>query len=177
MKKGIFPFKQKKGMAAIMEKESVILTKEGYEKLEEELNYLKSVKRNEISERIKVAREFGDLSENSEYEAAREEQANMESRILYIEEQLKNAHIMDSKTVSTKVVSVGTKVRIYDYDLEEEMEYSIVGKTESDPDQNKISDQSPLGIALLGNKKGAKVTVDAPGGSFICEIKEIKLAD
>ena len=118
-----------------MEKEPVILTKEGYEKLEEELNFLKSVKRNEISERIKVAREFGDLSENSEYEAAREEQANMESRILYIEEQLKHAHIMDSKTVSTKVVSVGTKVRVYDYDLEEEFEYSIVGKTESDPDQ------------------------------------------
>ena len=112
-----------------MEKEPVILTKEGYEKLEEELNFLKSVKRNEISERIKVAREFGDLSENKKYEAAREEQANMESRILYIEEQLKHAHIMDSKTVSTKVVSVGTKVRVYDYDLEEEFEYSIVGKT------------------------------------------------
>ena len=153
----------------------VILTKEGYAKLEEELNYLKAVKRNEISEKIKVAREFGDLSENSEYEAARNEQSIMESRISYIEEELKNAKIMDKKDIAKDVVSIGTKVTVYDHDLEEEIVYSIVGRTESDPSQNKISDQSPLGKALLGQKKGAVVTVDAPGGSFQCEIKKIQL--
>ena len=121
----------------------VILTKEGYRKLEEELSYLKAVKRNEISEKIKTAREFGDLSENSEYEAARNEQSIMEARIMYIEEQLKLAIVMDESSISTNVVSVGTKVTVYDHEFDEKAVYTIVGKTEADPAENKISDQSP----------------------------------
>ena len=118
---------------------SVILTKEGLKKLEEELYYLKSVKRNEVSEKIRIAKEFGDLSENSEYNAAREEQSIMEGRINYIEEQLKNVKILDESELSNDTVSVGTLVTVYDNSYGEEEEYLIVGRTESNPAENKIS--------------------------------------
>lgn len=151
----------------------VILTKEGLQKLEQELSTLKAEKRPEIAEKIKEAREFGDLSENSEYEAALDAQAKMEQRISYLEEQLKNAKVLDESEIDKDTVSVGSKVRILDLDMEEEEEYTIVGKTESDPAENKISDQSPLGQALIGKKKGATVTVDAPGGSYESKILDV----
>ncbi len=155
----------------------VILTKEGLKKLEEELYYLKSVKRNEVSEKIRVAKEFGDLSENSEYNAAREEQSIMEGRITYIEEQLKNAKILDESELSNDTVSVGTLVTVYDSSYDEEEEYLIVGRTESNPAENKISDQSPIGKALIGQKLGSTVTVEAPGGNFTVEIRRIRLPE
>ena len=127
----------------------VILTKEGLQKLEQELSTLKAEKRPEIAEKIKEAREFGDLSENSEYEAALDAQAKMEQRISYLEEQLKNAKVLDESEIDKDTVSVGSKVCILDLDMEEEEEYTIVGKTESDPAENKISDQSPLGLSLI----------------------------
>lgn len=155
----------------------VILTKEGLKKLEDELYYLKSVKRNEVSEKIRIAKEFGDLSENSEYNAAREEQSIMEGRITYIEEQLKNAKILDESELSNDIVSVGTLVTVYDNSYDEEEEYLIVGRTESNPAENKISDQSPIGKALIGQKLGSTVTVEAPGGSFTVEIRKIRLPE
>lgn len=155
----------------------VILTKEGLKKLEEELYYLKSVKRNEVSEKIRIAKEFGDLSENSEYNAAREEQSIMEGRITYIEEQLKNAKILDESELSSDTVSVGTIVTIYDNSYDEEEEYTIVGRTESNPADNKISDQSPIGKALIGQKLGSVVTVEAPGGNYTVEIRKIRLPE
>ena len=155
----------------------VILTKEGLKKLEEELYYLKSVKRNEVSEKIRIAKEFGDLSENSEYNASREEQSIMEGRITYIEEQLKNAKILDESELSSDTVSVGTIVTIYDNSYDEEEEYTIVGRTESNPAENKISDQSPIGKALIGQKLGSVVTVEAPGGNYTVEIRKIRLPE
>lgn len=151
----------------------VILTKEGLKQLEAELSNLKAVKRPEIAEKIKEAREFGDLSENSEYEAALDAQAKMEQRIGYLEEQLKNAKVLDESEIDKNTVSVGSRVRIKDLEMDEEEEYIIVGKTESDPAQNKISDQSPLGMALVGKKKGTTVTVDAPGGEYQCKILKV----
>ena len=156
---------------------SVILTKEGLKKLEEELYYLKSVKRNEVSEKIRIAKEFGDLSENSEYNAAREEQSIMEGRINYIEEQLKNVKILDESELSNDTVSVGTLVTVYDNSYGEEEEYLIVGRTESNPAENKISDQSPIGKALIGQILGSVVTVEAPGGSYTVEIRKIRIPD
>ena len=151
----------------------VILTKEGLIKLEEELSNLKAVKRPEIAEKIKEAREFGDLSENSEYEAALDAQVKMEQRIGYLEEQLKNAKVLDESEIDKNTVSVGSRVLIKDLEMREQEEYIIVGKTESDPAENKISDQSPLGMALMGNKKGAVVTVNAPGGEYQCKILNV----
>lgn len=153
--------------------EHLVLTKEGLKKLEEELSYLKVTQRPAIAEKIKEAREFGDLSENSEYEAALNAQAIMEARISYIEEQLKIAVVQDESDIDHTVVSVGSRVTVYDPDLDEEETYDIVGKTESDPLQNKISDQSPVGYALIGHKDGEQVTVAAPGGEYALIIKSV----
>lgn len=160
-----------------MSEETITLTKEGLQKLEEELNYLKSVKRNEISEKIKIAREFGDLSENSEYDAAREAQQEMEARIHYIEEQLKYVKIIDAGDIKGDVATVGTIVTVFDKDMDETVKYELVGKTEADPDLNRVSDQSPIGAALLDHKKGDVVVVDAPGGSYELVIKKIERAN
>lgn len=153
----------------------IVLTKEGLQKLEDELVYLKVTKRPEIAEKIKEARDFGDLSENSEYEAAINEQAMIEAQIHYIEEQLKVAIVLDHSELTTDVVSVGSVVSVYDFDFKEDAVYTIVGKTESDPEHNKVSDQSPIGKALMGQAKGAIVEVNAPGGAFKLEIKDISL--
>lgn len=150
------------------------MTREGLKNLEEELANLKAVKRPEIAEKIKEARDFGDLSENSEYEAALNAQAIMEARISYIEEQLKDVSIMEDSDIQHDVVSVGSRVTVYDAEMEEESVYDIVGKTESAPDQNKISDQSPFGRALIGKKLGSTVTVCAPAGDFEIEIRKIE---
>ena len=157
--------------------DSVVLTKEGVQNLEEELKYLIKVKRPEVGEKIRTAREFGDLSENAEYDAAQNELAIMEARIKDIEEILKVVVIVDKSDLTTEVVMVGSIVTIIDCEFPEdgEMVYTIVGKTESDPMNNKISDQSPVGKALLGHKKGDKVLVEAPGGSYEIEIVNISL--
>ncbi len=153
----------------------IYLTQEGLKKLEDELYYLKATKRGEVAERIKEARSHGDLSENSEYDAACEERAMVEARIRTLEEQLKNAQLVDQTDLKRDIVQIGSAVRVLDYEYNEEMVYSIVGMTESNPAQNKISDQSPVGKALLGRKVGETVVVTAPGGEYTYKILEIVL--
>lgn len=131
----------------------VMMTYEGLKKLEEELEYLKTEKRKEISERIKVALGYGDLSENSEYDEAKTEQAQVEMKILELENTLRNAKVIDEDEVDNKIVQVGNKVKVHDEEFDEDMEYTIVGPTEVDLAENKISNESPIGKALLGKKK------------------------
>lgn len=151
----------------------VVLTPAGLKKLEDELEYLKVEKRKEIAEKIKIARGFGDLSENAEYVAAKEEQGNMEIRIAEIKKILENAEIIDDSEISTDTVSIGSKVKVLDVEFEEEEEYFIVGSTEADPSQNKISDESPVGKALIGRKIGETVDVEIPSGTIAFKILEI----
>ncbi len=151
----------------------VILTDEGLKKLEEELESLKTVKRKEIAEKIKVALSFGDLSENSEYDEAKNEQAMVEARIAQIEAMLKNAKVIDDDDINTDVVSVGAKVKVLDLEFDEETEYQIVGSTETDPMNNRISDESPIGKGLVGHRVGDTVEVETPGGMLVFIIKGI----
>jgi len=151
----------------------IILTPEGLQKLEQELETLKVSGRKDIAEKIKIARGFGDLSENAEYDAAKDAQAAMEKRIGELEEMLKNVQVVQHSEVGTDVVSILSKVKVYDEDMDEEETYTIVGTTEADPDENKISDESPIGTALLGKKVGDIVEVETPGGSFELKIIEI----
>lgn len=157
--------------------EEVILTEEGYKELDQRLEYLKVTKRAEITERIKVAREFGDLSENAEYDAAKNEQAMIEGEILEIEEKLKNAKVIRDSDKKTGVVSLGSTVSLYDEEFDEQVEYQIVGTTEADPKAKpvaRISNESPVGKAVLGKKKGDAVLVDAPDGIIKMKILGIK---
>ena len=156
-----------------MEEKEVLLTKEGYENLEKELDFLKTEKRTEISERIKVALGFGDLSENSEYDEAKNAQAENEIKIAELENKLRYAKIIDESEINTKTVQVGNKVKIYDMEFEEELEYTIVGSTEVNLAENKISNESPIAKALLGAKKGATIEVNAPAGIIKYEIRKI----
>ena len=156
------------------EQPEVILTQEGFDKLEEELNYLKTEKRTEIAERIKVARGFGDLSENSEYDEAKNAQAENEQQIAELEVKIRNAKVIDSKEIDTKTVQIGNTVELYDEEFKEEIEYTIVGSTEVNLAENKISNESPIGKALLGRKKGEVVDVDAPDGIIKFKILDIK---
>lgn len=151
----------------------VILTSEGLEKLEKELEYLKTVKRQEVAAEIKVALGYGDLSENSEYDEAKNKQAQMEIRIVEIEAMLKNAKVIDEAEISTDTVSLGCTVTVYDVEFDEEIEYSIVGSTEADPSNGKISDESPVGSALLGKKVGDVVEIPAPAGSIEMKVVAI----
>ncbi|MEW6624132.1 MAG: transcription elongation factor GreA [Bacillota bacterium] len=160
-----------------MTTKDVILTVEGLKKLEEELNYLKSVKRQEVAERIKQAREFGDISENSEYEDAKHEQAFIEGRILTLEKKLRNAKLIDNDAVDTEVVSVGSKVRLKDLEFDDEFEYIIVGSMEADPAENKISNESPVGKALIGQTMGSTIAVNVPAGTVQYKILEISKQD
>lgn len=141
-----------------------LMTYEGIRKLENELEMLKTVKRKEITEKIKVALGFGDLSENAEYTEAKNEQGIVESRIVHLEQLLKNAEVVDESELPKDIVSVGSKVKVLDYDFDEEVEYRIVGSAEADPMANKISSESPVGKALLGKKKNAKVEAQTPNG-------------
>ena len=147
-----------------MENKQIMLTDEGLSKLENELEMLKTQKRQEVAEKIKVARGFGDLSENSEYDAAKEEQAQVEARIVQLENMLKNAKVIDQDDIDLTKVSIGTKVKVYDEEFDEELEYNIVGSTEADPDLFKISDESPVGRALIGRSIDDVVDVETPGG-------------
>ena len=157
-----------------MEEKEVILTKEGYDKLEEELNFLKTEKRAEIADRIKVALGFGDLSENSEYDEAKNAQAENEVRIAELENKLRHAKIIDEKEIDTETVQIGNIVKVLDMEFDEKIEYTIVGSTEVDLASNKISNESPLGSALLGARKNEVVEVNAPAGIIKYKILTIK---
>ena len=152
---------------------SITLTAEGVKQLEEELEYLKITKRKEITEKIKEARSYGDLSENAEYDAAKEAQAATEQRIVEIENMLKNAEVPDTSNTPKDVVSIFSTVKIFDVEFEEEMEYTIVGSIESDPSKNKISDESPIGKAVIGRKIGETVEAETPGGIIKLKILDI----
>ena len=151
-----------------------IMTYEGIKKLEEELEYFKTVRRKEITEKIKVALGYGDLSENSEYDEAKNDQAFNEGRIIQLENMLKNAVVVDESEIPTDKVSVGSIVKVMDYEFDEEVEYAIVGSAEADPMNFKISNESPVGSALLGKKVGDVVEVTVPSGVSKFEILEIR---
>jgi transcription elongation factor GreA len=152
----------------------VILTYEGLKKLEEELELLRGTKRMEIKERIKQALSFGDLSENSEYDEAKNEQAYVEGRIAQIESMLKHARVIDEEDVSTEKVTVGSKVKLLDMEFNEEVVYTIVGSTEADPSKFKISNESPVGSALMQKKKGNVIEVVVPAGILKFKILKIE---
>lgn len=149
------------------------LTAEGKRALEEEYEYLCKEKRQEVSEKIKVALGFGDLSENSEYDEAKNEQAQVESRIVELETMLKNYEIIDETNINTDVITIGSKVRVLDVEFNDECEYQIVGSTEANPLKGNISDESPVGKALLGKTVNDVVDVDTPGGSIKMRVLEI----
>ena len=157
-----------------MPQKEILLTYEGMKKLEEELEYLKTVKRREVAERIKVALGFGDLSENSEYDEAKNEQAQVEMKIVDLENKLRNVKIIDEDEIDTKTVQVGNKVQVLDMEYDEKVDYTIVGSTEVDLAENKISNESPIGAALLGKKKNEIVEVQTPGGML--EFKILKIS-
>lgn len=156
-----------------MSEKKIILTYSGLKELEEELQELKVVKRKEIAEIIKDARAQGDLSENAEYDAAKDEQGTIEARIAHLEKMLKNVEVIDEDEVDLSKISVGCKVRLYDFDLEEEVRFSIVGSAESAPLQGKISNESPVGEALLGLTVGQEALVDTPAGALKFKVLEI----
>ena len=158
-----------------MEKD-VILTQTGYEKLKATISELETVKRREVAERIKAAREFGDISENSEYDDAKNEQALLETRILRLKEQLRGARVIDTSDIPKDVVSIGSKVKVKYVDDGETDEYEIVGSAEADPGNRRLSNESPVGQAVLGHKKGEVVEVAAPSGSIKLQIVSIKAA-
>ncbi|MBD5431815.1 transcription elongation factor GreA [Lactobacillus agrestimuris] len=157
-----------------MAEKSFPMTAEGKKKLEAELKDLKLVKRPEVIQRIKVARSFGDLSENSEYDAAKDEQSHLEDRIAQVEEMLKYAQVVDAEAVDPNEVSVGKTVTYTEVGEDDPETYTIVGSDESDPLNGKISNDSPIAQALLGKKKGETVTINTPGGKFDVVINEVK---
>ncbi len=149
------------------------ITLEGKKEKEERLQYLKSVVRPAVLEKLKTAREYGDLSENSEYDAARNEQGRLESEINMIEETLRTAKIVDASTLDKSEINVGSTVKLFDIEFDEEVEYRIVGAIESDPDRGNISNESPIGKALVGKKVGDVATIVTPGGSIQMKVLEI----
>jgi len=151
----------------------VRLTKEGVEKYEQRLEYLKTTGRTEIAEQIQIARSFGDLSENAEYDAAKLEQARMEYEIVEIETMLRNVVIIDEDTINTEVVNVGNTIRVLNKAMNREMKFQIVGSAEANPRENRISNESPVGAGLLGHKLGEVVAINTPGGVSDFEILEI----
>ncbi|BFH65870.1 MULTISPECIES: transcription elongation factor GreA [Paenibacillus] len=157
-----------------MSDKEVILTQDGLKKLEDELENLKSVKRREVAERIKVAIGYGDISENSEYEDAKNEQAFIEGRIITLEKMLRNARIINNDEINTDIVGIGATVIVKDLEYGDTMEYTIVGTAESDPLNNKISNESPVGKAILGKQKGTVVDVNVPAGVIQYKIIDIK---
>ena len=154
----------------------VILTPEGYKKLKEEIEHLSNDKRREVAERIRVARQFGDIAENSEYDDAKNDQALLEHRIAVLEEKFANARVISKKDVAKDVVSVGSHVKLRDVSAKETVEYHIVGSAEANPSENKLSNESPVGKAIMGRKKGETVEVAAPRGTLKFKIMDIKAA-
>lgn len=156
------------------EAKKVVMTYDGLKKMEQELENLKTVRRKEVAEKIKEARGQGDLSENAEYDAAKEEQGEIESRIVQLENLLRNAEVIDEDVLKMDVVNLGSKVTVLDVEFDEEMEYTIVGSAEADPMNGRISNESPLGMALLGQKVGATVMADTPDGEVAFKILNIQ---
>ena len=154
----------------------VILTPQGYEKLKAEIEYLSTEKRREVADRIRQAREFGDITENAEYDDAKNEQALLEHRIALLEERMLAARVITKKEIAKDVVSIGSKVRLRDMAQNKTFEYHIVGSAEANPAEHRLSNESPVGKAILGKKKGEVVEVAAPRGSFKFKILEIKAA-
>jgi transcription elongation factor GreA len=155
----------------------VILTPEGYERLKQEINHLSTEKRREVAERIRVARQFGDIAENAEYDDAKNDQMLLEHRIARLEEQLRNARVIEKGEITADVVSVGAHVRLRDVDAKQTVEYHIVGSAEANPSENKLSNESPVGRAILGHRKGETVEVTTPrGASLKYKILDIKAA-
>jgi transcription elongation factor GreA len=154
----------------------VILTREGYEKLKQEIEHLSTEKRREVAERIRIAREFGDIAENSEYDDAKNEQALLEHRIATLEERLLSARVIEKKDIAKDVVSVGSKVKLRDMAANKTFEYRIVGSAEANPAEQKLSNESPVGKAIIGRKKGEVVEVAAPRGALKFKILDIKAA-
>jgi len=155
----------------------VILTKEGYQKLKNEIEHLSNTRRREVAQRIKTAREFGDIAENAEYDSAKNEQAMLEARIAKLEERLASARVIEKREISKDVVSLGSKVRLRDVDAKQTVEYRIVGSAEANPAELKLSNESPVGKAIMGHKKGETVVVTTPRGSKLkYKILEIKAA-
>jgi transcription elongation factor GreA len=154
----------------------VILTADGYKKLQQEIDVLRNEKRREVAERIRVAREFGDIAENAEYDDAKNEQAMLEHKIAQLEERILSARVITKKEISKDAVSVGAHVRLRDMQANKTFEYHIVGSAEADPTANKLSNESPVGKAIMGHKKGDVVEVSAPRGSLKFKILEIKAA-
>ncbi len=152
-----------------------LLTSEGLAKLENELEDLKTIRRKEVADKIKIAISFGDLSENSEYDEAKNEQAMIEARILQIEAMLKNVKILDSDSLDTETVSLGSRVRVLDTEFDEEETFQIVGSTEANPDQGRISDESPIGKNLLGHRVDDIVAIPVPNGTVTYKILEIMM--
>ncbi len=152
-----------------------ILTSEGLKKLEEELEILRTKTRKEVAEKLKVALSFGDLSENSEYDEAKNEQAKVEARIMQLENMLKNVTILDSNELTNDVVQIGSKVEIKDLETNETLSYRIVGSMETNPDEGKISDESPVGKTLIGHKVGETVKIKIPAGFVEYEILDISI--
>ena len=174
-KKGIIAWygNDLKGDYAMAQIKQITVSSEGLKKLKEELEYLRTTKRKEVAENIKTARSFGDLSENSEYDEAKDEQGKVEKRIADIEEMLKNIRVVDNNDVKTDTASVGSKVKVFYVDDNEEAEYTIVGPTEADPLAGKISDDSPVGSAILGKKTDDEFIVETPGGNVKMRIISI----
>ncbi len=154
----------------------VILTRQGYERLKQEIEHLSTTKRREIADRIRVAREFGDINENAEYDDAKNEQAMLEHRIAQLEERLRAARLIEESDVTSDVVSIGSRVRLRDIDAGETVEYHIVGSAEANPAEHRLSNESPVGKAIIGRKKGEVVEVAAPRGSLKYKILDIKAA-
>lgn len=159
-----------------MTEKQFILTAEGLKKIEQKFEHLKSVRRREVAERIKQAIEFGDISENSEYEDAKNEQAFIEGEIITLEKMLRNSKVIDAHDIGTDVVSIGSIVVLKDLEFGDELEYSIVGSAEADPAEMKISNESPVGQAILGQKVGSVVEVNVPAGILKYEVLEIRSA-
>ena len=154
----------------------VLLTREGYERLKQEIDHLRGDKRRDVAERIKTAREFGDISENAEYDDAKQEQAMLEHRLSQLEERIRAARVLDPSEIGSDVVSLGTTVRLRDVGADETIEYHVVGSAEANPAENRLSNESPVGKAIMGRKKGDTVRVAAPRGSLEFEILDIQAA-
>ena len=166
-------FFHKKGSTIVKE---VILTPEGYERLKQEIEQLSTTKRREVAERIRIAREFGDIAENAEYDDAKNEQMLLEHRIATLEERMRDARVISKKDIAKDVVSIGSKVKLRDVAAKQTVEYHIVGSAEANPAENKLSNESPVGKAIIGKKKGETVEVAAPRGTLKFKIMEIKAA-
>lgn len=160
-----------------MNKPITVLTRKGEQQLKDELNELRSVRRREVAEKIKVALSFGDLSENSEYDEAKNEQGMIESRIAEIEQTLAHAQVIDDDDISTEKVGIGTTVKILDMDMDEEMEFKMVGTKEADIDSGKMSDESPIGKAIMNHEVDEEIEIETPSGTVKMKILEIRKDD